>query len=249
LEAIIAMSIQPFVCIGAETIDDEALCSVSWMSRVLWTVLYQSVDSHWRFSADPRVIRGKCLAMYPDVRPADVTRCLDELLAAGLVVRRASEHTKAWVEIADRLRHRRRTFRDPRWGAAETPAEQRELPLGPVALSPPKRARLEAAPRLEQDKKAINRLEEKRTINRAVVGEEELIASLGEILPPSEMLKNGGGWRSWIRECKRAVQHAIEDWKVRTPEQRGAVKNRAAWLSDRYQRARAEIEQAKEARG
>lgn len=36
--------------------------------------------------------------------------------------------------------------------------------------------------------------------------------------------------------------YAIEDWKVRTPGQRRAIKNVAAWLTDRHSRALDELQ-------
>jgi acyl-CoA reductase-like NAD-dependent aldehyde dehydrogenase len=58
------------------------------------------------------------------------------------------------------------------------------------------------------------------------------------------MDRNGGMWRTRIRHCK-AVQFALEDWKLRTFEQRTAIVNRAAWLTDRQVRALVEINEAK----
>lgn len=71
--------------------------------------------------------------------------------------------------------------------------------------------------------------------------EEELLDELARILGPKEMLKNGGLWRQRIRHYPRAVAYAIEDYKVRTPDQKRTIKNLPAWLTDRYARALVEI--------
>jgi hypothetical protein len=76
----------------------------------------------------------------------------------------------------------------------------------------------------------------------------EVFASLVEILPKRELEKNsrsGKNWRKRITYCWRAVAYAIEDYKVRTPDQRSKIKNVGAWLTDRYQRALVEIDAAK----
>lgn len=73
--------------------------------------------------------------------------------------------------------------------------------------------------------------------------EDEILDQLAAILPRSEMLRNGGLWRQHIRHNSRAVRYAIEDWKLRTPEQRRAIKNVAAWLTDRHARALVELQE------
>ena len=74
-------------------------------------------------------------------------------------------------------------------------------------------------------------------------GEQELLDQLAEILPAREMSNNGGMWRQRIRHNKRAVAYAIEDWKLRTPDQRRAIRNVAAWLTDRHARALVELQE------
>lgn len=67
--------------------------------------------------------------------------------------------------------------------------------------------------------------------------EEELLGELRLILPKEEMQQNGGAWRTRIRgqfENRRAVEYAIEDWKVRTPDQRREIRNLSAWFNRRY---------------
>jgi hypothetical protein len=73
--------------------------------------------------------------------------------------------------------------------------------------------------------------------------EDEILDQLAAILPRSEMLRNGGLWRQRIRNNSRAVRYAIGDWKLRTPEQRRAIKNVAAWLTDRHARALVELQE------
>jgi hypothetical protein len=76
----------------------------------------------------------------------------------------------------------------------------------------------------------------------AARNEQELLDELAAILPCSEMLQNGGMWRQRIRHNWRGVAYAIEDWKLRTPDQRRAIKNVAAWLTDRHARALVELQ-------
>ncbi len=70
---------------------------------------------------------------------------------------------------------------------------------------------------------------------------EELMDSLSELLSPNEMAKNGGLWRQRINECPQAVAFAIEDYKVRTPNQRNTIRNLPAWLTDRHKRVFKEL--------
>ncbi|HUE41422.1 MAG TPA: hypothetical protein VMO75_05800 [Chthoniobacterales bacterium] len=77
-----------------------------------------------------------------------------------------------------------------------------------------------------------------------VIGEKELLDQVRAIVGDKEMRGHGGGWRMRIRRCKRAVEFAIEDWKLRTPDQQRLIKNRAAWLTDRHARALVEIDNA-----
>src|SRR6266567_4433713 len=70
-------------------------------------------------------------------------------------------------------------------------------------------------------------------------GEEVLLAEIGEIVGHAEMVKNGGMWRKRIRRGaaeRLALRNTIEDYNVRTPEQRAAIRKRPAWFTDRYLR-------------
>jgi len=70
-------------------------------------------------------------------------------------------------------------------------------------------------------------------------GERELLAQIREILGATEMQKHGGMWRERIRHgaaYRLALSNTIEDYNVRTPEQRAAIRNRSAWFTDRFMR-------------
>jgi hypothetical protein len=71
-----------------------------------------------------------------------------------------------------------------------------------------------------------------------------LIGSLEAILHTGEMESNGAIWRMRIRSGKKerkALRNAIEDFSARTPDQQAKIHNRAAWLTDRYERCLKEI--------
>lgn len=58
------------------------------------------------------------------------------------------------------------------------------------------------------------------------------------------MKSNGGMWRLRIRSGKdhrKALRNALEDFNVKTPDQRAKVHNRGAWLTDRFERCLEEI--------
>jgi hypothetical protein len=61
---------------------------------------------------------------------------------------------------------------------------------------------------------------------------------------------NGGLWRHLMPESvesRRAVEFAVEDWKLIRPDLHGEVKTtRGAWLKDRYNRAIEQIRRSNE---
>jgi hypothetical protein len=70
-------------------------------------------------------------------------------------------------------------------------------------------------------------------------GERALLAEIRSILGEAEMQKNGGMWRMRIRRGaheRRALRNTIEDYIVRTPEQRAGIRHLPKWFTDRYQR-------------
>lgn len=73
--------------------------------------------------------------------------------------------------------------------------------------------------------------------------ERVLLDEIRRIIGPSAMKKNGGGWRVRIRHHRKAVLYAIEDWKLRTPQQRAKVRQRDAWLAYHFFKAKKEIAQ------
>ena len=75
-------------------------------------------------------------------------------------------------------------------------------------------------------------------------GERKLLGQIGEILGEDEMERKGGIWLTRIRlgrDERRALRDSIEDYKLRTPEQRRRIRNHGAWFTDRYLRNLAKI--------
>ena len=70
---------------------------------------------------------------------------------------------------------------------------------------------------------------------------DELMEELRAILPKREMDQLAVLWAKRIRHCSKAVAFAIEDYKVRTPDQRRKIRNVGAWLTDRHARALVEV--------
>jgi hypothetical protein len=91
--------------------------------------------------------------------------------------------------------------------------------------------------------------ETKRSKRRVIApgGEQILLDEIRAIAGDTEVRNNGGMWVKRIRHCAKAVRYMIEDWKLRTPDQRRAIKNIGAWLTDRYRRALLEIDRARKA--
>ena len=141
----------------------------------------------------------------------------------------------------------------------EAKAVQGELALGPIEFRPPgfsEAVRRSLGNNLDENSdRSVNsngsrvfpsliaRQSASRTSTRVhdtrpASCEEDLLDSIRSIVGDTEWQRNGGLWRLRERENPRALYHAIEDWKLRTPDQQRAIKNRGAWLTDRFQRAR-----------
>jgi hypothetical protein len=71
--------------------------------------------------------------------------------------------------------------------------------------------------------------------------EETFLSSLSKIVGEFEIKSKGGLWRFLFRQDRRAMSYAFEDWKLLTPDQRREIKNRPAWLTDRFKRAHYEL--------
>jgi hypothetical protein len=70
------------------------------------------------------------------------------------------------------------------------------------------------------------------------------------MLGEREMKSNGGMWRMRVRsgnDHRKALRNALEDFQVKTPDQKAKIHDRAAWLTDRFQRCLLEIERANNA--
>ena len=238
------MSERAFQCTPAAWNRDPILNKASWEAEFLFRRIALECDRYWRIAVDreniAHSIRCTCLSPQRRFRAWSlprVARCLDELLAAG-IVRRLVQRERCWLEVGEWLRYAK--------GSASAIEPERtdqpelKLPASLFALPPangPPNRRSESS-----HSNATSRTEKDKTSTRAVSGEQELLDQLAEILPAREMSNNGGMWRQRIRHNKRAVAYAIEDWKLRTPDQRRAIRNVAAWLTDRHARALVEVQ-------
>jgi len=70
--------------------------------------------------------------------------------------------------------------------------------------------------------------------------EEDLIESIRKIVGEKEWSEHAALWRTYFDTNRKALYHALEDWKLHDHRRR-PVRNPAAWLSDRFKRAKAEI--------
>jgi hypothetical protein len=135
---------------------------------------------------------------------------------------------------------------------------QAELPLGPIALADKKKlddsdgeiAKITADRPTDRNLLSLSLTErdrERPTDRSDAVAscEEDLIRSLQKIIGERDWNLNSKEWRSYCHGFPRALAYAIEDWKMRTPHQQRAIKNRAAWLTDRYKRAGGQTIQAR----
>jgi hypothetical protein len=253
---------RPFLCTPWIWLTDSALNSISEEAELLFRRLAQNVDKHWRLAVDEhdpaQTIRCRCFEPMKRFRQWStprIDRCLGELLASGCV-QRLSTDGRFWLQVAERLRYVK--GHDPT--AMPAPPEQAELIMAtPLLLPDPgggngKRERVEQRRservhdpevRSKQPAKVTGSLDPPRLL--ALDAEEGLLAEISICFGMREVVANGGMWRTRMRSSEvslRAIRNAIEDYKVRTPEQRAAIKNRGAWATDRYERNLVEIETA-----
>jgi len=76
----------------------------------------------------------------------------------------------------------------------------------------------------------------------------DLLGSLERMLRSHEWKNHGTMWRMRAKsgnEHKRALKNALDDYFARTPIERQKIKNRGAWLTDKYERCLKEIQNAK----
>lgn len=234
-----------FQCTPASWNRDPILNSVSWEAEFLFRRITLECDRYWRLAVDAKNMAHsvRCRALETQRRfdawtLPKVARYLNELLAAG-IVRRLVQGERCWLEVAGWLQY----VKGSNAHAEPGRTEQTEMSLqGEFAIVPSPKAESDGTSRSHSNERTSRR-EKDKTSTRAVYGEQELLDELAAILPPSEMLKNGGMWRQRIRHNKRAVAFAVEDWKLRTPDQRRAIKNLPAWLTDRHSRALVELQE------
>jgi hypothetical protein len=75
--------------------------------------------------------------------------------------------------------------------------------------------------------------------DRLVFDGSDWLGSLKKALGPREWKQCGGMWRMRARsgvEHAKALRNATEHFFILTPEQRSKIRNRAAWITDRYER-------------
>ena len=137
----------------------------------------------------------------------------------------------------------------------EARSVQAELPLGPIEIFDKKKLAKKIEESLKSDGSdypietaPANDSSTNQPVGRTASCEEDLIESVREIIGEREFVLNSRLWRHYQRICPRALHYAVEDWKLRTPDQQRAIKNRPAWLTDRYKRALAELEAGKKLR-
>jgi hypothetical protein len=136
-------------------------------------------------------------------------------------------------------------------------AVQAELPLGPIEVSQKKKldgfdqkliksndSRFDSDSPIENS--ARNDSNDSIRFDSSIAScEEDLIETVKRFVGEKEFALNGKLWWFYFRQSPKALAYAIEDWKLRTPDQQRLIKNRPAWLTDRYKRAHSEIIKAR----
>src|SRR5262249_22048122 len=84
--------------------------------------------------------------------------------------------------------------------------------------------------------------------DRLVFDGSDWLGSLEKALGPREWKQCGGMWRMRARsgvEHAKALRNATEDCFTLTPAERSKIRNRAAWITDRYERGFEKIEKSR----
>jgi len=185
-------------------------------------------DDYHVFSGDPVVLCARLYPREPRVRPErDVKRYLQTCSRAG-VLRCYEANGELLAQAAGEI------FCKPGKRGPQKypmPPEQQELIPQHDNILPMHAAKAAQSPKPARPKDGLpTGPVPKAEVDRLL---EEIAAIAGE----KEVQENSGMWAIRIQASKRAVMHAIEDFKVRTTDQRNQIRNRAAWLTDRYMRA------------
>jgi hypothetical protein len=75
--------------------------------------------------------------------------------------------------------------------------------------------------------------------SRLVFDRSDWLGSLEKLLGPREWKKCGAMWRMRARSGEasaKALKNATEDFFTLTPDERNRIKNRGAWITERYMR-------------
>jgi hypothetical protein len=78
-------------------------------------------------------------------------------------------------------------------------------------------------------------------------GERRLLEEIATVVGTEEIKINGGMWVTRMRGGQweiKALRNSIEDYWVKTPEQKSSIGNRSGWFTDHYLRNLVKLEQA-----
>lgn len=127
-------------------------------------------------------------------------------------------------------------------------AGQQLLGLGPISVVPVSKKAALARAREETTPLARTRVESLNVECSANIKcapsrsrEDEILSQVETVIGDENF--SGGFWRTVIRRDQKAVLFAIEDFKIRTAAQRAKIRDRGAWLCDRFKRAKREIDE------
>jgi hypothetical protein len=238
------VSERPFYTVpGGLWLRDPALNGCSEDAIAIFHIISESSNKDWRIEVSPvnhafsvrQCIRDPTrFRRWSEER---IDRCLAELRARGCLLL-ATANDREWLEVPDRLCYCKghspsRTSSNQTGGL--DPPTQVNLPLpGEMGLLPDPAHWNERTSREEKNRTSTR--SRSRDGRDALTREGEILRELEELLGLVEMRANGGEWRLRVRHNARAVLVAIEDMKQARPRW-SEIRNKAAWLYDRYCRA------------
>jgi len=217
----------PFAMIDARALNDPR---ISWKAKGLHAYLMSKPKDWHVIFAD--------LVKHATDRAYSVRTALNELLGLG------------YAKLQP-LKDERGLFCGSCWTVYEWPEQflaqsgDDGFPnLGKIGVSGKEESRetgVSGEPNPTNNEYPSNPTNKDRTSKRVIAphGERQLLGQIAGILGEVEMKKNGGMWRKRIRRGpaeRRALRDTIEDYKLRTPDQRRRIRNHGAWFTDRYLR-------------
>lgn len=252
-----------FTCPGGLWLRDPVLNGCTEDAIAIFKTICESSNAEWRIEVSPTNHAFSVRQCFKDperfrrwseqrIRPA-----LDQLRARGLISL-ATANDREWLEVIDRLTY----CKGHKAQKALDPPKQAALPMdtGPTLFALPS---AEDAPRARiplRGEKKENRRDESPAraaapaarvpvpVNRSDRGgdgerfarseedcSDEAWPMISQAVGLVELTQRGALWLHRLKQDRMALFEAASDYHALNPSEKSAVKNRGAWMTERYE--------------